>query len=146
MGTSINQHSPKIPNWNRVTACYKDENIPEYNVINQIWRASEAQDNPISNEIKSETIFFCHKIVEGSSDYKEAHKKYNDYILETSSNSIIAEFAKRSIAPSYTSTAPSSEWRSCFFSELTLYFISRDVPGFISKNYKNKSVVSSPFK
>lgn len=140
MGTSINQHSPRIPNWNRVIACYKDENIPEFNVINQIWRASEAQDNPISDEIKSEIIFHCYKIVERSSNYKEAYRNFNDYILERSKNSIIAEFAKRSIAPSYNSPSPSSEWKSCFFSELTLYFISRDIPGFINKNYKNKSV------
>lgn len=140
MGTSTNQHSPITPNWNRVTACYKDAEIPELNVINQIWRAAEAQEKPISDFIKSEAIFKCYETVSEISHHYEANNIFQNYILENSNNSIVVEFAKRAIIPAYGGTSPSLEWSGHFFTELTSYFISRDAPGFVNKNYKNKTV------
>lgn len=140
MGTSINQSSPKTNNWNRVFPCYSDSQIQAYRIINEIWRASEKQDSPISNDIKSEAVYFCYLAVESSNNYTQALNKVNEHVLEKGNNTIIVEFAKRSIPQAFKSSSPAQEWKNLLFSEITNYVISRDASGFVGENQRNKSV------
>lgn len=91
-------------------------------VIKEIWRASDNQTRPISNTLKSEIIYKCHKIVAEASNASEAIGKFNQELIATKSNSIISEFAKRAIPSAFQSNDPTKSWRSNFFSELTNYF------------------------
>lgn len=43
-------------------------------------------------------------------------KKFNDYIADTKSNSIIAEFAKRAIPTTFQSGKPADNWTARLFS------------------------------
>ena len=84
----------------RVFVCYENNSIPENRIVNEVWRASETSEkgsNPLSSEMKSEAIFSCYEAVKTSKNFQEALQKFNNKILETKSNSIVAEFAKHVI-------------------------------------------------
>lgn len=140
MGTSVSQQSPRIPNWNRVFACYKYENIPEDRIINELWRASEHQEISISDFLKSDAAYGCYQAIQSSKDVFEAQIKFQSVLSYSGKNSIITELGKRVIHKSYLSNNPAKEWRSLFFSEVTNYLVSRDASGFVGKNFRNKTV------
>ncbi|MFH1648442.1 MAG: hypothetical protein ABIA11_01760 [Patescibacteria group bacterium] len=140
MGTSVNQASPRVTNWNRVFACYSNENIPESRVINEIWRASENEKSPISDDIKSEATFSCYQAVRESRNLGEALLRINEKLIESGTNSIVTEFAKRAVPLAYMSKSPAENWKTFLFSELTNYVISRDASGFVGSRYRHKSV------
>ena len=140
MGTSVSQASPRNTNWSPVHAGYKNGFIPEERIISEIWRASENQETPMSDSIASDTIYNCYAAVSGSQNFQEALQKFNGFIAENKSNSIVAEFAKRAIPAAYQSENPAQGWAARFFSELTNYVMSRDASGFIGGNNRNKTV------
>jgi hypothetical protein len=144
MGTSISQSSPrKSSNWKRVFVCYENNNLPDNRVMNEVWRASETSEKeskPLSSEMKAQAIYSCYEAVKSSNNFPEALQKFNNAIVKTKSNSIIAEFAKRVIPSAFQSSNPSDQWANNFFKEVTNYVISRDASGFVGANYRNKSV------
>jgi|GEM_PF-2449304 len=144
MGTSVSQSSPrKSSSWKRVFVCYESNNLPENRVVNEVWRASETSEKgnaPLSSEMKAAAIYSCYEAVKSSNNYQEALNKFNNQIISTKSNSIIAEFAKRVIPPSFQSKNPSAQWANNFFTEVTKYVISRDASGFVGESFRNKSV------
>lgn len=140
MGTSISHPSVRNTNWKPVLAGYTSKHIPETRIVNEIWRASEKDAVPMSQSLKSDSVFACYKAVSTSSDFREALNKYSSALRQGKSNSMVAEFAKRAIPLSFQSNNPSAQWPSHFFSEITSYVVSRDLSGFIGDNYRNKSV------
>lgn len=140
MGTSVSQASPRNTNWSPVHVGYKNEFVPEERIISEIWRASENQDIPISESISSEAIYECYSAVSNSQNFQEAMQKYNNYIADTKSNSIVAEFAKRAIPAAFQSGKPAENWAARLFSEVTNYVMSRDASGFVGGNNRNKTV------
>jgi hypothetical protein len=140
MGTSISQHSPRTTNWKPVHAGYQNKFIPESRIINEIWRATENEQKPVSNDLKSDAIFDCYSAVKGSKNFEQAIQKFNNSLLENKNNSIIAEFAKRVIPSSFESQNPANNWASNFFAEITNYIISRDTSGFVGDKCRNKTV------
>jgi hypothetical protein len=140
MGTSISQPSKRTPNWRPVFKCYENDKIPENRAINEVWRASENEDKPISLHLKSESIYNCFEAVKSSSSIAEAMQKFNLSILKNKNNSIVSEFAKRAIPLAFQSTNPSGHWINNFFSEVTNYIVSRDTSGFVGDKYRNKNV------
>lgn len=140
MGTSISHPSSRNTNWKPVLAGYISKNIPESRIVNEIWRASEKEPVPMSESLKSETIFACFKAVNSSSDFREALNKFTATVRENKSNSMVAEFAKRAIPLSFQSNTPASQWPKHLFSEVTNYIVSRDLSGFVGEAYRNKSI------
>lgn len=140
MGTSISQPSPRTTNWKPVHAGYQNKFIPENRIINEIWRASENEQQSVSVDLKSETIFDCYSAVKSSKTFEQALQKFNNSLLENKGNSIIAEFAKRVIPAAFESNQPTNSWASRFFAEVTNYIISRDTSGFVGDKCRNKTV------
>lgn len=140
MGTSVSQGSPRNPNWQRVMTCYKNRNIPEDRVVSEVWRASENQETPLSEELKSDVVFDCYRAVQSSENFVQALEKINSSFLEKSNNSISAEFAKRVVPIAFSQKHPAVAWKSLFISEITKYVISRDASGFVGEKYRNKTV------
>lgn len=140
MGTSVSHGSPRTSNWKPVLACYANDNFSKERVINEVWRASEKEATPISSLMKSETIFECYNAVNNSENYREALQKFNDIIVNSKQNTIVAEFAKRVIPTAFQSDKPTEQWKNSFFTELTNYVVSRDASGFVGENFRNKSV------
>ncbi len=140
MGTSISQASERTISWNSVLACYANPEIPEFRVINEIWRASDQQEFTISSELKSSALFDYYQIVDNSTGATEALVRIDQHIFEHSNNSVVLEFAKRIVNKAYTYPAPANAWKALLFSEITKYYISRDASGFVGDKYRNKTV------
>ena len=140
MGTSISQPSKRTPNWRPVFKCYENEKIPEYRAINEVWRASENDEIPISSHLKSEAVYNCYEAVKNSNSTIEALQKFNHSILKNKNNTIVSEFAKRAIPMAFQSSNPSNQWINSFFGEVTNYIVSRDTSGFVGDKYRNKNV------
>ncbi|WP_439483989.1 hypothetical protein [Cyclobacterium plantarum] len=143
MGTSVSQYSPRSSKkWSPVHVCYTNDNIPEDRVLTEVWRAADNPSEQVqwSKEMKSDVIYSCFETVKSSSDIKEAMSKFKENILSNKSNSIVAEFAKRSIPSAFQGTNPARDWVNKFFSEVTNYVVSRDTSGFVGEKYRNKTV------
>jgi len=140
MGTSVSQPSKRNPNWNPVFKCYENDIISIDRTIQEVWRASENEEQPISSQLKSKSIYNCFLAVKNSKNIPEALQKFNQTILRDKNNSIIGEFAKRSIPIAFQTDSPSNQWIKSFFSEVTSYIVSRDTSGFVGDNYRNKNV------
>lgn len=140
MGTSISQPSPRTTNWSPVNAGYQNKFISEDRIINEIWRACENEDIPVSEDIKSKAIFECFSAVKKSINSEQALTRVNSFLLANKNNSMIAEFAKRAIVRAFSSDQPTKTWTTGFFAEITNYIISRDASGFVGNKYRNKTV------
>ena len=143
MGTSVSQFSPrKSKKWNPVHVCYTNDNIPEDRVLTEVWRAADNPSEQVqwSDEMKSDIIYSCYETVKSSSNIQEAMSKFRDNILSSKSNSIVAEFAKRSIPFAFQGSNPANDWVNKFFSEVTNYVVSRDISGFVGEKYRNKTI------
>lgn len=141
MGTSISHGSPRNgPNWKPVFKCYENSRIPEKRIINEIWRASENEQIPLSSQLKSEAIFKCFQAVKNSTNASDALNSFRQGVIDSKNNSILAEFARRAIPISFQNENPAGIWPNKFFTEVTNYLVSRDTCGFVGENYRNKSV------
>lgn len=140
MGTSISHPSPDTSNWKPPRIIYEKEQFPLDRLLKEIWRASENQENPLSEKIGSESIFKCQKIISESKSIGEALRRFRKETLQSKDHSIVAEFAKRSIPAAFKSDTPLETWRTTFFTEITKYIMSRDVSGFVGEKYRNKNI------
>ncbi|WP_205513029.1 hypothetical protein [Longitalea arenae] len=140
MGTSISQASERNTNWRPVHLGYEKSSIPENRIINEIWRASENEPIPMSQELKSDAVYNCFIAVKSSDSFTEAWQKANAAIFSDKNNNLVAEFAKRVIPAAYQSQQPIGTWAGKFFSEVTNYVVSRDASGFIGQKYRIKSI------
>lgn len=140
MGTSVSSPSPSDSNWQPSFACYRYSEIPEKRVIPEIWRASENQENKLSEELKSDSIYNCYNLIQESHSPSKAIKEYQKNVFKNRNNSIVAELAKRAIPASYKKENPSNEWKGNLFSQVTNYVISRDASGYVGTNFRNKNI------
>jgi hypothetical protein len=140
MGTSSSHPSPSTTSWKPLKTCYTNPKINPDVVINNLWRAASHSDSDISNQMKSIAVTQCLKAVSTSTSAAEAIAKANESIISSGTNSIIAELGKRAIMVSFESDNPKQQWVQAFFSEVTKYIVSRDISGFVGKNYRNRTV------
>ncbi|MEV4887302.1 hypothetical protein MRBLMN1_005884 [Chitinophaga ginsengisegetis] len=140
MGTSNNQSSPRDSNWKPVRASYINRSIPEARVLSEIWRASEHQSIPLSNELSSAAVYNCVLAVSTSQTFREAINKVNDYIMNHGGNSMSVEFAKRVMPLAFEQKQPADAFPSLFISEITKYVVARDIAGCVGEGFRNKNV------
>ena len=140
MGTSINQRSPNTLPWNAATVAYQNPQVPTDRIPSLIWRAAQNQNKALKEALSNPAIFACQQAVRTSKTALEAIRKTNKSILKGKNNSIFVELGKRAISQSYLGKNPVNDWRSNFFSEVTNYMVSRDIPGYLGPSYRNKNI------
>lgn len=142
MGTSKNYPSPKTPRWNAVRMGYTNNSLPLERVTAEVWRAATSENKALESMIASDLIFKCNKIVSSAASALEAHRTFTAEIIGSKTNSLVVEFAKRAIVQSFQrgSGDLAHSWRSNFVSELTDYFVSRDIAGFFGAGCRNKNI------
>lgn len=140
MGTSVNQSSPRDPNWKPVRTAYTNSKISEARVLSEVWRASENQSIPLSRELSSDAVYSCVQAVATSKNFREAITKVNSYLMDHGGNSISVEFAKRIIPLAFGDKQPAQAFRRLFISEMTKYVVSRDIAGCVGDGFRNKTV------
>jgi hypothetical protein len=94
----------------------------------------------LTSMLSSEIIFKCNTIVKNSTNAIEAYKAFSQEIVASKQSSIATEFAKRAIVQSYGGGEAVENWRSNFVSEVTDYFVSRDVAGYFGAGSRNSNI------
>lgn len=140
MGTSKNYPSPNSPRWNAVRTGYRNKAISERRIATEVWRAATSENSDLTSMLSSEIIFRCNTIVKNSANAIEAYKTFSQEIVASKQSSIATEFAKRAIVQSYGGGDPVENWRSNFVSEVTDYFVSRDVAGYFGAGSRNSNI------
>lgn len=140
MGTSKNYPSPDTPRWKAVRICYQNKAISENRVATEVWRAATSENAELANMLSSDIIFQCNRIVESSSDAIEAYRAFNREIILSKESSLATEFAKRAIVQSFGGGEPVENWRNNFVSEVTDYFVSRDIAGYFGSETRNNNI------
>ena len=139
MGTSVNQRSPNTAGWRAVSACYSAENVPLDRTALEIWRAASKQDSSLAEQLGSSTVAAC---VEAANQRPtpEAAARTIEEISRLKQNTVIGEFAKRMLMVKASGGAPRDTPIAALFRQLTDYYVSRDIPGFVGANFRCKTV------
>jgi hypothetical protein len=139
MGTSVNQRSPNTGGWRAVSACYTAENISVERTALEIWRAASKQDNSLIEQLGSSTVAAC---VEAANERPtpETAARTIEEISRLKQNTVVGEFAKRMLMVKASGGAPGDTPIAALFRQLTDYYVSRDVPGFIGANFRCKTI------
>jgi hypothetical protein len=125
---------------------YENNSIPVARVSAEVWRAATQENTNLEGMISSELVFRCNEIVKNSKSAIDAYKQFNAEIIKSKANSLVTEFAKRAIVQSFNGAKdPAKSWRSNFVSELTDYFVSRDIAGFYGNKCRNKNISQLTF-
>jgi hypothetical protein len=140
MGTSVSHPSPKTLGWQAAGTCYRNEAIPFDRAITEVWRAAQKEDSPLVPDLLSKATFICQEAVRSSDNLSLAMKKATTEIFKMKGNSIVTEIARRSIPIAFQTSDKLSGWRSAFFWQVSDYLVSRDISGYVGKEYRNKTV------
>lgn len=140
MGTSTSHASPETLGWKAVHAGYVSSSVPIDRVAQEIWRASLSQPDSITRYLLDTSVFLCYQAVKESESQSEALKAITDALSRTKSNSIITELARRAAVESFLSTSPSQSWAPSLFGQITEYLVSRDLSGFVGRQFRNQNL------
>lgn len=139
MGTSVSHRSPQTVGWKAVSACYSNADVPIDRTASEIWRAASRQDDNLQKQLGSRVVVEC---IDAASESlsREAVARRVAEISATKENSVVGEFAKRAFllkaAGAYQGDTPAA----ALFRQLTDYYISRDIPGYVGPDYRCKTV------
>ena len=138
MGTSINQASPNTPGWKAVARCYTDAQIPINQTSAEIWRAAVTESPSLKQQLSSAVVEKCLEIASRrpSKDQALSEVKRLNQLKE---NSIIGELAKRAVIASSVGNFRESP-AAALFRQLTDYFVSRDIPGYVGERFRCKNI------
>jgi len=140
MGTSVNQRSPDTLPWKAVAAGYTSADVPIRRILNQIWRANTPPDSSVVQNLGSTALFGIHQIARNESSGSVAQVTARSLIIHERASSIVSECAKRALAVTIANQSSVSSWRERLFVELTDYYVSRDAPGYVGRELRNKTV------
>jgi hypothetical protein len=140
VGTSVSHRSPRTLGWKTASLGYSDRAIPQERVINEMWRASTAQANPIPQRLDSEIVFKCQEAVRRAGSVGQALHNVTTELIRSKQNSIITEIAKRAVPAAFRAENPVREWRNLLMVEMTDYLLSRDISGYVGGSHRNKTV------
>lgn len=117
-----------------MAAGYVNEQISPERVVTEVWRAAQSEAG-VTDSLASPALFDCYKAVRAATTMDAAMDALNGTILNSGSNSVVVEFAKRAVPLAFGTAGPAHlSWRANLFSQLTDYFVSRDAPGYVGPN------------
>jgi hypothetical protein len=138
MGTSVSQRSPNTGGWRAVSACYTSERIPVDRAAVEIWRAASKQDNSLIEQLGSQTVAAFVDAASRRPTPESAARTIED-ISRSKQNTIVGEFAKRMLMVTANGGTPTDTPAAALFRQLTDYYVSRDIPGFVGPDFRCKT-------
>ena len=139
MGTSVSQRSPNTPGWRVVSACYTTNAVPVDRTAVEIWRAATKQDQSLLQQLGSETVETCINAANQRVNAESAARTIQDLSL-SKQNTVIGEFAKRTLILKTNGGAQEDTPIAALFRQLTDYYVSRDIAGYIGANFRCKTL------
>jgi len=139
MGTSVSQSSPKTGGWRAVSSCYTASNASAERTATEVWRAASHQDNSVFEQLGTGAVAECLKAAQGRLNKDAAADKIVQ-IGNLKQNTVVGEFAKRALMIKAAGGYEGETAASVLFRQLTDYFISRDVSGYVGPAYRCKTI------
>lgn len=139
MGTSVSQRSPNTGGWRAVSACYTAESIPIDRTATEIWRAAAKQDDSLAQQLGSRTVTACVDAANARATQESAAKTIEEVSL-SKQNNVVGEFAKRMLMVKASGGASEDTPTAALFRQLTDYYVSRDIPGFVGEHFRCKTI------
>lgn len=142
MGTSVNQRSPSTPNWNAALTAYETESIPLERALQEIWRAATNQpEGNLGVDLGAPIIAECLRITEGANSREQALRDVRRTVALSGQTSLAADIAQRAVTQSFTKPQDrTTAFVESLFSEAGNYLVSRDLPGYIGRDQRTKTV------
>ncbi len=142
MGSSVNQPSPRTLPWEVVERTYRDGAFPIEQGARELWRA--AQSDPAadwSQLLAAPVVPVCLAIAMGSDSPAAALRQATLEIVRSRQASIAADIAKRAIVRSFDEPGEqAAAFAAALFGEASNYLVSRDLPGHIGPDTRNRTV------
>lgn len=139
MGTSVSQRSPNTGGWRAVAACYATEHISVERTVTEIWRAAFKQDSSLSEQLGSAPVAACIEAARRSLPSEEAGRTI-EQINRAKQNNVVGEFAKRMLMLKANGGAKDETPTAVLFRQLTDYYVSRDIPGYLGEKFRCKDI------
>jgi len=139
MGTSVSQRSPNTPGWRVVSACYTSDTVPVDRAVVEIWRAATKQDQSLLQQLDSATVETCVSAANQRVDSRRAAQTIGELSV-SKNNTVIGEFAKRMLALKSNGGAQEDTPTAALFRQLTDYYVSRDIAGYLGDNFRCKTL------
>jgi hypothetical protein len=139
MGTSVSHRSPPTIGWKSISACYSSPDAPLDRTATEIWRAAFQQDESLRTQLGSQVVADCIKAASESLPREEVKQRVKE-ISATKQNSVVGEFAKRAFLLKAGGAFEGETPTAVLFRQLTDYYISRDIPGYVGPSYRCKTV------
>lgn len=132
MGTSTNQRSPNTPNWRLALAAIGSQMVPTDRQSEEIWKAVSAErGDHLYREIGSELLALAASIAREAKSPAEAVSTFNRSIIESHAAGLTLDLGRRALARAVASGTGPGGFASELFSEITSYYVARDLPSFV---------------
>lgn len=138
MGTSISQPSSNASVWSAVSAGYRDARVPPERIASDVWRAGVSESPVLEQDLRSDLVFKTFVAATESSSPREAFGRISK-ISDENRNSIIGECAQRAAISVAGQLSAHEAWPKAFFAQVTDYFVSRDISGYVGGNGRLKN-------
>ena len=128
-------------NWGTVAAGYRQE-VPIDRVVKELWRAAQVDpDTDWRRLLQAPAVGRCADIAADIGSPEEALGAVSREVSGQKQSTIATEVAKRAVVQAL---ALGGERRSTFvaalFVQATDYLVSRDLSGYVGKQYRNRTV------
>jgi len=144
MGTSVNQGSPRTRNWEAVQSTYKSDVIPLERVLQEVWRAATNQpEGDLAAQLGAPIISRLRAIAIQGATVGEVANATNLEIARSRQASLGVEIARRAAIQCSTAKNRPQAFSERLFAEASNYLISRDLPGFVGLDCRNRTVSDS---
>lgn len=132
MGTSVNQGSPRVPSWGIVRALLGQVGTPREQQVQEIWRAALSDRGGIlRTELSSPAVAAGVEIAASAGTPQQALAIFNQNASESRRADFAIELARRALVRSVAANAGAEGYASELMAEVTSYYASRDLPGFV---------------
>ena len=143
MGTSVNQSSPRTVNWAAAQAGYRG-NVPVDRVVQEIWRAVTNQpEGNLARLLADPIVARLGQIAREGESAVQVAVATNRELAQSKQASLATAIAQRAATQCVGSEDRVQSYGERVFAEACNYLLSRDLPGFIGKSYRNATVVDA---
>lgn len=140
MGTSMSQRSPSTTNWKAVDIAYQNSDVSIQRTVQEIWRASANDDKGLANILGDKIVAQCIEIVRNAQSPAEAAQQVRRLVAFSGNASLAADIAQRATILSFGDKNRVENYVRSVFTEASNYLISRDLPGFVGRSDRLKTV------
>lgn len=140
MGTSVNQSSVPSANWSAAQAGYRTT-IPVGRVVQEIWRAAtNQQEGDLGALLREPIVARIGQLAQQQKAPQEIAADTARAITESKTASLATDIARRAAVQAALTRNPAETYGQRLFAEAANYLISRDLPGFVGGNNRNKNI------